>query len=92
LVLLEKKKENEKGRGKVRYESFGAIGESIGHDKRGQPVYLRTPDGEEVLWEVEKEIMRVDKGKKVSEKAKIIEKIINDDLPAIAEAFRGWWH
>jgi type I restriction enzyme M protein len=91
LVLLEKKNDKEKGRGSVHYESFGSIGENIGHDKRGQPVYLRTADGEEVLWEVERDIIRVVEGKKVMEKARITEKVINDDMPAIVRTFKGWW-
>jgi len=91
LVLLERKRENEKGLGTVDYNSFAAIAKSVGHDKRGTKLYLRTPDGREVLWEIEKDIIRITKGKKEVERARITEKVIDDDMPAIVEAFKKWW-
>ena len=91
LVILERKKERERGLGTVEYESFGTIAKDIGHDQRGNPVYLRTPEGDVALVEVEKDIIRVVKGKRMEERARIIEKVINDDMPVIVNSFKRWW-
>jgi len=92
LVILERKKESDRGLGTVYYESFGAITKDIGHDKRGKTVYLRTPEGEEVFVEVEKTILRVAKGRKIEERARVVERVVNDDMPATVKAFKRWWN
>lgn len=91
LVILERKKKDELGVGTVDYESYGAISNKIGHDRRGQIVYLRTPDGNEILQEVEKDIIRIVEGKRVEERVILTEKIIDDDMPFIVSSFKKWW-
>lgn len=67
---------------------FMAIADNCGHGRRGEPRYLREPDGSESLFEIEtpdrwerdgdiSEQMRVRKGKRIA-----------DDLPLIAEEYR----
>lgn len=67
---------------------FMAIAEDCGHGRRGEPRYVREPDGSESLFEVEvpdrwerdgnvHERMRTRRGKRIA-----------DDLPLIAEEYR----
>jgi type I restriction enzyme M protein len=67
---------------------FMAIAEDCGHGRRGEPRYLREPDGSESLFEIEvpdrwerdgtiHERVRIRKGKRIA-----------DDLPLIAEEYR----
>ncbi len=67
---------------------FMAIAQDCGHGRRGEPRYVREPDGAESLFELEvpdrwerdgrvRERMRTRRGKRVA-----------DDLPLIAEEYR----
>ncbi|MCA9641890.1 MAG: hypothetical protein KC492_14390, partial [Myxococcales bacterium] len=67
---------------------FMAIAEDCGHGRRGEPRYMREPDGSESLFEIEvpdrwerdgeiQERVRTRKGKRLA-----------DDLPLIAEEYR----
>jgi type I restriction enzyme M protein len=66
---------------------FMAIAEACGHGRRGEPIYLREPDGSQSLFEIEMpdrwerdgqiyEKLRVRKGKRIA-----------DDLPLIAREY-----
>jgi type I restriction enzyme M protein len=73
---------------KVDYPVFMAVAEKVGFDRRGVPLYERTPDGEEVLVEQEEtERIRV-AGKLVTRTLRRKKKILDDDLPKIAMAYR----
>lgn len=91
VILLERKRNEERGLKTIEYESFGAIAKRIGRDRRGQSIYLRTPEGHEILREIEKNIIRIVDGKKIEERVASMEKIIDDDMPFIAESFKKWW-
>jgi len=80
LVLFEKKEQDKKGLGTDSFQIFRATAKCIGHDNRGTPIYLRTPEGNEIIWEIEREIVRIINGKKETKKAKVFEKIIDDDM------------
>lgn len=72
----------------VDYPVFMAVAERVGIDRRGNILYKRTPDGEEILESFEEvERIRI-KGKDVTRTLKRQQKIVDDDLPLIAEAFR----
>ena len=72
----------------VDYPVFMAVAEKVGFDRRGVPLYERTPDGEEVLRDdVETERIRIG-GKVVVRTFHRKKKILDDDLPKIAEAYR----
>lgn len=72
----------------VDYPVFMAVAEKVGFDRRGVPLYERTPDGEEILKDdVETERIRVG-GKVVVRTLHRKKKILDDDLPKIAEAYR----
>ena len=73
---------------KVDYPVFMAVAEKVGFDRRGVPLYERTPDGEEILKDdVETERIRIG-GKVVVRTLHRKKKILDDDLPKIAEAYR----
>lgn len=72
---------------KVDYPVFMAVAEKVGFDRRGVPLYKRTPDGEEILEEQEEtERIRIN-GKIISRTLKRKKKILDDDLPEIAQAY-----
>jgi type I restriction enzyme M protein len=67
---------------------FMAIAEECGHGRRGEPTYLREPDGSQSLFEVET-IDRWERDGEIHEKTRVRKgKRIADDLPLIAEEFR----
>ena len=76
----------------IGYDVYMAIAENVGHDKRGNPIYRRTPEGEEVLVETEREFIGVIGKRKFKEIRKISEPIKNDDLPMITSSFKDWWN
>jgi type I restriction enzyme M protein len=77
---------------KVDYPVFMAIAEKVGFDRRGNTLYKRSPDGEDIVQEVEhRERIRVG-GQSIVRVLRRKEKAVDDDLPRIAEeyqAFRG---
>lgn len=73
---------------KVDYPVFMAVAEKVGFDRRGVPLFKRTPDGEEILEEKEEtERIRIG-GKVVIRTLRRKKKILDDDLPEIAKAYR----
>ena len=67
---------------------FMAIAEDCGHGRRGEPRYVREPDGSESLFEVQVPD-RWERGRKLHEQVRIRkDKRIADDLPLIAEEYR----
>ena len=92
-LLFLKKKTDEEIRGedlgqKVDYLVFMAVAEKVGFDRRGNTLYKRGPDGEELVEEVEhRERVRV-RGQSVVRVLRRKEKTLDDDLPRIAEAYR----
>ncbi|MCA9633930.1 MAG: SAM-dependent DNA methyltransferase, partial [Myxococcales bacterium] len=75
---------------KADYPVFMAVAEKVGFDRRGNTLYKRGPDGEELVEEVEhRERIRVN-GHSVVRLLRRKEKTVDDDLPRIAEAFRAF--
>jgi len=56
-ILILKKKTSEQQKIQEDYEIFMAIPEKVGHDRRGNPIYKTTPDGEIELDENENPII-----------------------------------
>lgn len=73
------------------YEVFLSVPDKIGHDRRGNPTYKRTPEGDEILVDAEKEIITITKGVKKREKIITKEAIRDDDLGSVADLFISWW-
>ena len=73
---------------KVDYPVFMAVAEKVGFDRRGVPLFKRTPDGEEILEDYEEtERIRIG-GKNVVRTLRRKKKILDDDLPEIAKEYR----
>lgn len=74
--------------GPVEYPVFMAVSEKVGKDRRGNIIYKRHPDGEEI-WASKKEIEQIRIGGKVTNREFIRKKkIINNDLPDIIKAYK----
>lgn len=94
LLFLKKKSQREVQAadlgGKNDYPVFMAVAERVGVDRRGNTLYKRGPDGEEVLEEVEEvERIRVN-GHFVTRSLRRKKKKVDDDLPLIAEAYQAF--
>jgi len=70
------------------YPVFMAVAERVGFDRRGNTIYRRAPTGEELVEEV-CEVERIRLGDRVVERTlRRLQKQVDDDLPAIATAYR----
>ncbi|HGY1114538.1 TPA: restriction endonuclease subunit M [Providencia rettgeri] len=92
LLFLKKKTNTEKDAiaigGEPEYPVFMAVAEKVGFDRRGNTLYERHPDGEEKVIEEEvEERIRIN-GQNVVRKLKRRSKILDDDLPKIAKAWK----
>ena len=92
LLFLKKKTDQEmkaEALGQVTdYPVFMAVAEKVGFDRRGNTLYKRSPDGEDLVETViETETIRFS-GEKVKRTLRRKQKIVNDDLPKIADAYR----
>ena len=74
----------------VNYDVFMAIAEAVGYDRKGNKLYRRTPEGDEVVREVvREEKVRLNK-KIITRTLRRNEREIDDDLPLIAEAYKNF--
>jgi type I restriction enzyme M protein len=91
-LLFLKKKTDEEIRAedlgqKVDYPVFMAVAEKVGFDRRGNTLYERSPDGEEIVTTVQRpERIRVG-GQSVVRMLQRKTKKVDDDLPRIAAAY-----
>lgn len=88
LLFLRRKSEEEKRSealgGMVTYPVFMAVADKVGFDRRGNRLYLRTPDGEEIIESKQfTERIRIG-GRFVERNMTRREKIEDNDLPIIA--------
>jgi len=73
------------------YEIFMAIADKVGWDLRGNPVYVRTPEGEEVLRKTTRNVTsRNAKGEVIEITKEVEEPMIDDQLPAVTQLFKNW--
>lgn len=92
LLFLKKKTEEEmraEALGQVTdYPVFMAVADKVGFDRRGNTLYKRSPDGEELIEAItETETVRIG-GRKEKRALHRKRKILDDDLPKIAEAYK----
>ena len=92
LLFLRRKSEADKHAeamgGPEEYSVFMAVADKVGVDRRGNKLYKRTPDGEEILeWVEVQERLRIG-GKMVERTLHRKEKIEDNDLPVIAQKYR----
>lgn len=74
------------------YPLFMAVAEKVGHDKRGNVIYRRTPDGEDALVRRLETIKEIDPqtGAEVLREIEITERQVDDELPEVAAAYLRW--
>ena len=98
VLILQRKKEEDLAReirqgGMSDYEIFMAQVYAIGHDKRGNTVYQRNEDGEELLFsnttQNAVELERSASGD-VHVRPLSKQKVVDDDTPQIADKFLEW--
>lgn len=71
---------------------FMAVTQKIGHDKRGNILYRRDEKGDDILVERKETVRDIDdsSGDEVLERVAVKERLVDDDLPEIAMAYRRW--
>lgn len=92
LLFLRRKSNQEKlleaMNGMADYPVFMAVADKVGYDRRGNKLYKRTPDGEDIVAPVEKaEKLRIG-GKVIERVLTRNEKIEDNDLPVIAKEYK----
>ena len=96
VLLLQKKTAQEmaieREAGKMRdYEVFMTTPQAVGHDRRGEIHYLRTPEGELIEYEDDIIITRRNAdGRLVTEKRTIKKREKFDQLPEVVRYFAEW--
>lgn len=70
----------------LKYDIFMAVAETVGHDKRGAVKYRRTPKGEDVLNKRMEYVVTPDGVREIE----VLDRVIDDELPDVAEAYRRW--
>jgi type I restriction enzyme M protein len=92
LLFLRRKSEEEKRAealgGVKEYPVFMAVADKVGFDRRGNKLFKRTPDGEEII-EPREYVERIRIGGRIVERTLVCnEKVEDNDLPVIAEKYR----
>ena len=74
------------------YPIYMAVTQSIGHDKRGNVTYRRADDGSDVWEERIDTVAEIDSatGQEVLRQVKSVERVIDDELPLVANSYRNW--
>jgi len=71
------------------YEVFMAIVDKVGKDRRGNQIFKKDEDGAEMLFENVKQWLSIDEnGRQVIKERKERIKMLDDDLPGVAAAYR----
>lgn len=96
MLLLQKKTgdeinyERESGRQRD-YEVFMAMPRAIGHDRRGNDLHIRTPEGDLIEEEILTPVYRnAPDGSIVVERRREKRRKIHDELPSVVESFQQW--
>ena len=96
VLLMQKKTDGEmlieQETGKLRdYEIFMATPEAVGHDRRGEVLYLRTPEGEMIEYEDTITVTRrKSSGELVTEQRRQKVRAVFDQLPEVVRYFTDW--
>ena len=74
----------------LNYQIFFAIADMVGHDKRGNPIYKRTPDGKEIIERKQITLEQIIHGIPTNIIYTSAEPVIDDNTMQIAEQFLEW--
>ena len=70
------------------YSVFMAVAEKVGFDRRGNKLYKRSAEGDDLVEDVETVETITIARRKVARPLKRKQKILDDDLPVVAERYR----
>ncbi len=93
MVLLRRLSAEERAKAAMLdYPVFMAVAERIGHDKRRNMIYRRAPSGDDILAERRESFIHVDprSGQHQLMERKVWNRVVDDELPEVASAFRNW--
>jgi type I restriction enzyme M protein len=96
VLLLQKKTEAEiqleEQLGQPKdYQVFMTMPQAVGHDRRGNVHYLRTPEGDLIEYEEERLVSRrTADGSQVVEHRRQRKRVVHDDLPEVVRYFAEW--
>ena len=96
VLLLQKKTqleiELESKLGKPNdYQIFMTMPQAVGHDRRGNVHYLRTPEGELIEYEEKRLVSRrAADGSQIVEHYSQTKRVVHDDLPEVVRYFEAW--
>ncbi|WP_313656609.1 restriction endonuclease subunit M [Planktothrix agardhii] len=96
VLLLQKKTEAEiqleEQLGQPKdYQVFMTMPQAVGHDRRGNVHYLRTPEGDLIEYEEERLVSRrTAYGSQVVEHRRQRKRVVHDDLPEVVRYFSEW--
>lgn len=89
--LSAKEEAGAQGKG-LDYDVFMAVAERVGHDKRLNPIYRHNPDGTEIIHVKPEKVLQIDPktGAEVLREVEVRERVLDDELAEVAEAYRAW--
>jgi type I restriction enzyme M protein len=95
VLVLERKTDGEMAveaaaKQKNAYGVFMALANHIGHDKRGNVLYVRDEKGNEIVEETEEPVREIVDGRTVFRQQKTLRKVVDDNTEQIAQEFRKW--
>ena len=73
------------------YEIFMAMPSEVGHDRRGNAQYLRTPEGDVIEYKERAQVRRrAADGSQTVEWREERRRVVHDELPEVVSAFEAW--
>ena len=94
LLFLKKKPDavltREAISGAADYPIFMAVAEKVGFDRRGNTLYQRSPEGEEIVRTEEESETVIVHGRRVTRTLRRKKRIVDDDLPEIAKRYHAF--
>lgn len=95
LLVLQRKSPNEiaiEEASGIRpdYDVFLALANHVGHDKRGNTVYIRDPDGNELVQKKTERIRELHEDVPVLREVETQSKVVDDRTGDIVTAFKSW--
>jgi type I restriction enzyme M protein len=95
MVLLRRLSRDERDmavKNQLDYPVFMAVTHRIGHDKRGNKIFRQTELGDDVIVLRTEEVMETDvkTGDEYISRVQVKEKVVDDELPEVAIAFKQW--
>lgn len=95
VLILERKSDDlvamEEAAGRMNdYKVFMAVANHVGHDKRGNTIYVRDPKGNEIVEEFTEQVKEYESGIPVLRHQKTRKKVLDDNTQQLAQEFRRW--